>query len=386
MADIKTRNVIKGTIRTIDKASIAGQRMKTSYAKTKQHATESYSSDDNPVEYASGRISDTASRVLNKGTDGAVSAGHQSAKAAQAAAVKLQRNAGERKLKEARFKGNYKDVTLRENGKAALARSRARAKARQEAEKKTAAKAGEKTAKATKNVLKKLVISFAKAARAAGEAIKASAMAIAAAGSTAVIIIIVCVLFCTVFCVFEDSNGAIQVYSEEELASFEEGVGIGSTDIVKVAGTQIGNWNGRKFWSWYGFGSRQPWCACFVSWCANQCGYIKAGVIPKFALVTDGISWFKKKGEWRSRKYKPRPGDIIFFDWYGDGSRDHVGIVESCDGRYVHTIEGNSSNLCRRKTYPVGWYEIYGYGVPKYPGPKDKKSEKKTEGEKTDKK
>lgn len=386
MADIKTRNVVKGTIRTIDKAGIACQRMKTSYAKTKQHAAESYSSDDNPVEYASGRISDTASRVLNKGTDGAVSAGHQGAKAAQVAAVKLQRNAGERKLKEARFKGYYKDVTLRENGKAALARSRARAKARRDAEKKTAAKAGEKTAKATKNVLKKLVISFARAARAAGAAIKASAMAIAAAGSTAVIIVIVCVLFCTVFCVFEDSSGGIQVYSEEELLNFEEGVGIGSTDIVKVASTQIGNWNGRKFWSWYGFGSRQPWCACFVSWCANQCGYIKAGVIPKFALVTDGVNWFKKKGQWRSRKYKPRPGDIIFFDWYGDGSRDHVGIVESCDGRYVHTIEGNSSNLCRRKTYPVGWYEIYGYGVPKYPGPKDKKSDKKAESEKTDKK
>ena len=379
MADIKTRNVIKGTIRTIDKAGIAGQRMKTSYAKTKQHATESYSSDDNPVEYASGRISDTASRVLNKGTDGAVSAGHQSAKAAQAAAVKLQRNAGERKLKEARFKCNYKDVTLKENGRTALARSRARAKARRDAEKKTSAKAGEKTAKATKNVLKKLVISFAKAARAAGEAIKASAMAIAAAGSTAVIIIIVCVLFCTVFCVFEDSSGAIQVYSEEELASFEEGVGIGSTDIVKVAGTQIGNWNGRKFWSWYGFSSRQPWCACFVSWCANQCGYIKAGTIPKFANVPDGVDWFKKNGQFKSRKYKPRPGDIIFIDWYGNGTRDHVGIVESCDGKYVHTIEGNSSNLCRRKTYPVGWYEIYGYGVPKYPGKEkgEKKAEKK---------
>ena len=379
MADIKTRNVVNGTIRTIDKASVASQRMKTSYAKTKQQAVESYSSDDNLVEYASGRMSETASRVLHKSSDGAATAGHQGAKAAQAAAVNLRKNAGEKQLKKSVYKGNVRDLTLRENGRAALARSRARAKARHDAEKKV-------TAKATKNVLKKVVISFARAVRTAGEAIKASAAAIAAAGSTAVIIIIVCVLFCTVFCVFEDSSGAIQVYSEEELLSFEEGAGIGSTDIVKVAGTQIGNWNGRKFWSWYGFGSRQPWCACFVSWCANQCGYIKAGVIPRFALVTDGVKWFKKKGQWRSRKYKPRPGDIIFFDWYGDGSRDHVGIVESCDGRYVHTIEGNSSNLCRRKTYPVGWYEIYGYGVPKYPGANDKKSEKKAESEETDKK
>ena len=66
MADIKTRNVIKGTIRTIDKASVASQRIKTSYAKTKQQAVESYSSDDNPVEYASGRMSETASRILHK--------------------------------------------------------------------------------------------------------------------------------------------------------------------------------------------------------------------------------------------------------------------------------------------------------------------------------
>ena len=314
MADIKTRNVVNGTIRTIDKASVASQRMKTSYAKTKQQAVESYSSDDNLVEYASGRMSETASRVLHKSSDGAATAGHQGAKAAQAAAVNLRKNAGEKQLKKSVYKGNVRDLTLRENGRAALARSRARAKARHDAEKKV-------TAKATKNVLKKVVISFARAVRTAGEAIKASAAAIAAAGSTAVIIIIVCVLFCTVFCVFEDSSGGIQVYSEEELLSFEEGAGIGSTDIVKVAGTQIGNWNGRKFWS-----------------------------------------------------------------WYGDGSRDHVGIVESCDGRYVHTIEGNSSNLCRRKTYPVGWYEIYGYGVPKYPGPNDKKSEKKAESEKTDKK
>ena len=375
MADIKTRNVVRGTIRTIDKASVASQRMKTSYAKTKQQAVESYSSDDNPVEYASGRMSETASRVLHKSSDGAATAGRQGAKAMQTAVVNARKNAGERQLKKSVYRGNVRDITLRENGRAALARSRARAKATKDAEKKTATKVSEKTAKATKNVLKKVVISFARAARVAGEAIKASAAAIAAAGSTAVIIIIVCVMFCTVFCVFEDSSGNIQVYSEEELTTFEEGIGIGSTDIVKVAGSQIGNWNGRKFWSWYGFSSRQPWCACFVSWCANQCGYIKAGIIPKFANVPDGVDWFKKKGQFKSRKYKPRPGDIIFIDWYGNGTRDHVGIVESCDGRYVHTIEGNSSNLCRRKTYPVGWYEIYGYGVPKYPG-KEKKIQK----------
>ena len=182
MADIKTRNVVNGTIRTIDKASVASQRMKTSYAKTKQQAVESYSSDDNLVEYASGRMSETASRVLHKSSDGAATAGHQGAKAAQAAAVNLRKNAGEKQLKKSVYKGNVRDLTLRENGRAALARSRARAKVVRDTEGKTAAKAGEKTAKATKNVLKKIVISLARAARAAGEAIKASAAAIAAAG------------------------------------------------------------------------------------------------------------------------------------------------------------------------------------------------------------
>ena len=175
MVDIKTRNVVNGTIRTIDKASVASQRMKTSYAKTKQQAVESYSSDDNLVEYASGRMSETASRVLHKSSDGAATAGHQGAKAAQAAAVNLRKNAGEKQLKKSVYKGNVRDLTLRENGRAALARSRARAKARHDAEKKV-------TAKATKNVLKKVVISFARAVRTAGEAIKASAAAIAAAG------------------------------------------------------------------------------------------------------------------------------------------------------------------------------------------------------------
>ena len=128
MADIKTRNVIKGTIRTIDKASVASQRIKTSYAKTKQQAVKYYSSDDNPVEYASGRMSETASRVLHKSSDGAATAGRQGAKAMQAAVINARKNAGERQLKKSVYKGNVRDITLRENGRAALARSRARAK------------------------------------------------------------------------------------------------------------------------------------------------------------------------------------------------------------------------------------------------------------------
>jgi len=96
------------------------------------------------------------------------------------------------------------------------------------------------------------------------------------------------------------------------------------------------------------------WCACFVSWCADQCGYIDAGIIPKFSLCTDGIAWFKQQGQWPDANYTPIPGDIIFFDWGADGSCDHVGIVESVENGVVNTIEGNSGDSCARRNYPLG--------------------------------
>lgn len=141
----------------------------------------------------------------------------------------------------------------------------------------------------------------------------------------------------------------------------------GSGDIVEIAAAQIGNEGGAPYWSWYGFDSRVEWCACFVSWCANEAGYIETGVIPKFAACqSQGVAWFKERGQWQDGGYTPAPGEIIFFDWGGDGSADHVGIVESvADGR-VNTIEGNSGDTCRRKSYAIGSSVIYGYGIPAY--------------------
>ena len=148
------------------------------------------------------------------------------------------------------------------------------------------------------------------------------------------------------------------------------GIGTGDGEIVTVALSQLGNVGGQPYWSWYGFGSRVEWCACFVSWCANECGYIDAGVIPKFAGCGTGVQWFKDRGLWQDRNYEPRPGDIIFFDWndeYGqDGSADHVGIVEKVEGGVVYTVEGNSGDRCQENHYTVGYYEILGYGTPAY--------------------
>ena len=136
--------------------------------------------------------------------------------------------------------------------------------------------------------------------------------------------------------------------------------------IVEVALTQIGNQGGQPYWSWYGFDSRVEWCACFVSWCADQCGYIESGLVPKFAGCVDGANWFKSNGKWQSRTYEPKTGDIIFFDWEGDGTTDHVGIVEKCENGTVYTVEGNSGDACKQRQYVVGSSNIYGYGIPAY--------------------
>lgn len=140
----------------------------------------------------------------------------------------------------------------------------------------------------------------------------------------------------------------------------------GNQAIVEVALTQLGNEGGQPYWSWYGFEGRVEWCACFVSWCADQCGYIESGIIPKFAGCVDGLNWFKGNGQWKDRNYEPQAGDIIFFDWEGDGETDHVGIVEKCENGVVYTVEGNSGDACRQKQYTVGSSSIYGYGVPAY--------------------
>ena len=67
-------------------------------------------------------------------------------------------------------------------------------------------------------------------------------------------------------------------------------IGTGNGEIVTVAISQVGNVSDEPYWNWYGFGSRVEWCACFVSWCANECGYIDAGVIPKYAGYVWGCS------------------------------------------------------------------------------------------------
>ena len=140
--------------------------------------------------------------------------------------------------------------------------------------------------------------------------------------------------------------------------------------IVSVALSQVGNVGGEPYWSWYGFSGRVEWCACFVSWCANECGYIDTGVIPKYAGCVNGVQWFKDRGQWLDGSAEPATGMIIFFDWNDengqDGLSDHTGIVEKVENGRVYTIEGNSGDSVRQNSYPVGHYEVLGYGCPDF--------------------
>ena len=135
--------------------------------------------------------------------------------------------------------------------------------------------------------------------------------------------------------------------------------------IVEVAQSQIGNRGGRPYWSWYGFTDHVDWCACFVSWCADQCGYIEKNVFPKFSYCQDGFNWFIQKQQGYRKSIRPKPGMIIFFDWDGNGVADHVGIVKSCKDNMVQTIEGNSGDMCKESQYAVGNEMIMGYGLVK---------------------
>ena len=142
---------------------------------------------------------------------------------------------------------------------------------------------------------------------------------------------------------------------------FINGTRPGNPQLVELAKSQVGNVGGQPYWSWYGFDSRVEWCACFVSWCYNQAGKSE----PRFAgCQSQGVPWFQSHGQWGARDYENiAPGDAIFFDWDLDGSADHVGIVIGTDGSRVYTVEGNSGDACKIKSYDLNYQSIKGYGL-----------------------
>ena len=128
-------------------------------------------------------------------------------------------------------------------------------------------------------------------------------------------------------------------------------------------GRKEAGWNGgdaKKYQEYFGRG-REPWCADFVSWV-----YTQAGLPMNNPYVPSIVAQLKKAGRWRTSS--PRPGDMVIFDWDGDGVGDHIGIVaEALPNGRVRTIEGNTGDPAGRG--PEGVYErsrvrstILGYG------------------------
>lgn len=148
-------------------------------------------------------------------------------------------------------------------------------------------------------------------------------------------------------------------------------------DIVTVAQGEIGYKEGAnnnsKYGVWYGL-NYNPWCAMFVSWCANKAG-ISTDIIPKFASCSVGYNFFKSK---RRIVKDVQAGDILFFDWNLNNTPDHVGIVEKVAGNTITTIEGNASNeksgegdCVKRRSFSKTYKYIFAVARPSYNNTKE---------------
>ena len=163
---------------------------------------------------------------------------------------------------------------------------------------------------------------------------------------------------------------AISALSLSVRATFENthsNTGNQASDIVGIATTQVGYYEGdsgyTKYGDWYGL-PYSDWCAMFVSWCANQAG-VGTDVFPSFALCSAGADWFISQGQFHyAGSYAPQPGDLIFYASYGNIY--HVGLVTGSDGYNVYSIEGNYNEAVYNVSYPLSYGDIMGYATPAY--------------------
>lgn len=148
--------------------------------------------------------------------------------------------------------------------------------------------------------------------------------------------------------------------------------------IIEVALKEVGTISGDKYRTWYtGNADNEMWCATFVSWCAEQCGLIENGVFPKFQGCDEGLAWFNQRGlfsytpQYDGVEYVPQQGDVIFFTGrggvYDKNDSTHVGLVQFSENGNVITVEGNSGNAVKVRTYSLTSQKILGYARPIYP-------------------
>ena len=133
--------------------------------------------------------------------------------------------------------------------------------------------------------------------------------------------------------------------------------------IADVALKEVGKSNGKKYCKIFGKShDKKGWCSEFASWCGYKCGYVKAGIYPKFDGSKGGAKWFKKRGLLKKRSYTPKPGDICFT---GGSSATHTCVVVKVykSGKFITVDGGYHVGKHKRR---VGQSNIYGFGVPKY--------------------
>ena len=113
------------------------------------------------------------------------------------------------------------------------------------------------------------------------------------------------------------------------------------------------------------------WCAPYGSAIAILEGH--TDIIPTECGCDAQIKLWQAKGRWQENDaYVPQPGDYVYYDWQdsgaGDnkGNSDHVGIVESCDGKTITVIEGNKNDAVGERTLAVNGRYIRGFGLPDY--------------------
>ncbi|MFV0362364.1 MAG: CHAP domain-containing protein, partial [Suipraeoptans sp.] len=176
---------------------------------------------------------------------------------------------------------------------------------------------------------------------------------VAVVSSVLVVILIITTIISALLGIAEDEDNKIS----------------GGTSIVAVALAEVGQ-TGDKFWQYtmgstYVNGTQTPWCASFVSWCANECGYIDSGLFPKSGAVSTYKSFFESKGQFQSKEnYVPKTGDLLIMK--SDGA-SHIGIVQYVEGDRVVTVEGNYGVTVTTVSRLLTNSQITGYATPDYP-------------------
>ena len=420
MADIKTK--MKTTIKTLDKTRVSTQKIKDNLIEVKEKADDINNRQyDSAEQYATQNIKDKTEVMVNKslndfdkqGKKSFVSTkntiqneiekykikqeekqqiknnlaksneikGLQNAEKLQTNKNKIE-NIADIKSKDKVVRVNSKLRTLSKNARQTSNLSKKAIKTSEKVERnvellaKENIRASQRIMQATKKFTKKAVQNTKTIFKATKKTMKAIVESskflinlIIAGGWISVIVILVVVIFGGMSAFIK--VGTKSSTGDNSPINYEI-----TSPILSVAKSQLGQKGGQPYWSWYGFNDRVAWCACFVSWCANQCGLIENGQIPRYSVCDNGIAYFKEKNRWQDREtgYKPSQGDVIFFNWlekdengnlYQDEKSDHTGIVEYYDisTNKVYTIEGNSGDECKERSYNADDIQIMGYGT-----------------------